>query len=125
MIRRPPISTRSDTLFPYTTLFRSHVRTMIAACKSQSQRKKKRLSFPACLFLQPRREVFPHVIAPGKGSEHICSQTSERALFQFECYGISRAGADCPPICGLTQFPHLGTHRFPKSEQRRVGKKCV
>src|SRR3546814_19011200 len=26
MIRRPPISTRTDTLFPYTTLFRSPVR---------------------------------------------------------------------------------------------------
>src|SRR3546814_17657823 len=25
MILRPPISTRTDTLFPYTTLFRSHV----------------------------------------------------------------------------------------------------
>src|SRR3546814_8339553 len=25
MIRRPPISTRTDTLFPYTTLFRSLV----------------------------------------------------------------------------------------------------
>src|SRR3546814_4597354 len=25
MIRRPPRSTRTDTLFPYTTLFRSHV----------------------------------------------------------------------------------------------------
>src|SRR3546814_18973596 len=25
MIRRPPISTRTDTLFPYTTLFRSHL----------------------------------------------------------------------------------------------------
>src|SRR3546814_11188306 len=25
MIRRPPISTRTDTLFPYTTLFRAHV----------------------------------------------------------------------------------------------------
>src|SRR3546814_20928102 len=24
MIRLPPISTRTDTLFPYTTLFRSH-----------------------------------------------------------------------------------------------------
>src|SRR3546814_13393804 len=24
MIRRPPISTRTDTLFPYTTLFRSY-----------------------------------------------------------------------------------------------------
>src|SRR3546814_17277945 len=28
MIRRPPISTRTDTLFPYTTLFRSEKRTM-------------------------------------------------------------------------------------------------
>src|SRR3546814_2821948 len=26
MIRRPPISTRTDTLFPYTTLFRSQTR---------------------------------------------------------------------------------------------------
>src|SRR3546814_8220269 len=26
MIRRPPRSTRTDTLFPYTTLFRSHMR---------------------------------------------------------------------------------------------------
>src|SRR3546814_16528057 len=24
MIRQPPLSTRTDTLFPYTTLFRSH-----------------------------------------------------------------------------------------------------
>src|SRR3546814_17580084 len=28
MIRRPPRSTRTDTLFPYTTLFRSEHRTM-------------------------------------------------------------------------------------------------
>src|SRR3546814_1868165 len=27
MIRRPPRSTRTDTLFPYTTLFRSQLRT--------------------------------------------------------------------------------------------------
>src|SRR3546814_2919678 len=27
MIRRPPRSTRTDTLFPYTTLFRSHTHT--------------------------------------------------------------------------------------------------
>src|SRR3546814_8281097 len=30
MIRRPPRSTRTDTLFPYTTLFRSGV--MVAMC---------------------------------------------------------------------------------------------
>src|SRR3546814_2112169 len=28
MIRRPPRSTRTDTLFPYTTLFRSHLRPL-------------------------------------------------------------------------------------------------
>src|SRR3546814_10530559 len=30
MIRRPPRSTRTDTLFPYTTLFRSMVQTLLA-----------------------------------------------------------------------------------------------
>src|SRR3546814_5717472 len=29
MIRRPPRSTRTDTLFPYTTLFRSKFRSLI------------------------------------------------------------------------------------------------
>src|SRR3546814_20995126 len=33
MIRRPPRSTRTDTLFPYTTLFRSH---FSAAINTQS-----------------------------------------------------------------------------------------
>src|SRR3546814_4753775 len=30
MIRRPPRSTRTDTLFPYTTLFRSYLRAWLA-----------------------------------------------------------------------------------------------
>src|SRR3546814_10435361 len=34
MIRRPPRSTRTDTLFPYTTLFRSHVFLAGLWCKS-------------------------------------------------------------------------------------------
>src|SRR3546814_16309146 len=33
MIRRPPISTRTDTLFPYTTLFRSPEARGIAICR--------------------------------------------------------------------------------------------
>src|SRR3546814_17728050 len=32
MIRRPPKSTRTDTLFPYTTLFRSDARQFDFAC---------------------------------------------------------------------------------------------
>src|SRR3546814_2672785 len=39
MIRRPPRSTRTDTLFPYTTLFRSHSsRPHIAARLKQPTR---------------------------------------------------------------------------------------
>src|SRR3546814_975361 len=34
MIRRPPRSTRTDTLFPYTTLFRSPQWSEICACQS-------------------------------------------------------------------------------------------
>src|SRR3546814_18319434 len=33
MIRRPPRSTRTDTLFPYTTLFRSWRRAVLAATR--------------------------------------------------------------------------------------------
>src|SRR3546814_12860443 len=32
MIRRPPRSTRTDTLFPYTTLFRSLLIGVVIAC---------------------------------------------------------------------------------------------
>src|SRR3546814_727707 len=35
MIRRPPRSTRTDTLFPYTTLFRSHSGQAAKACRTR------------------------------------------------------------------------------------------
>src|SRR3546814_2991014 len=35
MIRRPPISTRTDTLFPYTPLFRSPGSTRVAAAMAE------------------------------------------------------------------------------------------
>src|SRR3546814_11248870 len=37
MIRRPPRSTRTDTLFPYTTLFRSQARRLDGALHHQQQ----------------------------------------------------------------------------------------
>src|SRR3546814_2910566 len=38
MIRRPPRSTRTDTLFPYTTLFRSAFRAAIRTVRHESLR---------------------------------------------------------------------------------------
>src|SRR3546814_12928180 len=37
MIRRPPRSTRTDTLFPYTTLFRSNRRSLVTGVKASLQ----------------------------------------------------------------------------------------
>src|SRR3546814_1327336 len=42
MIRRPPRSTRTDTLFPYTTLFRSTAAAPSAACRSPATAKNTR-----------------------------------------------------------------------------------
>src|SRR3546814_17983040 len=38
MIRRPPRSTRTDTLFPYTTLFRSSLNSFAAQIGLRTQR---------------------------------------------------------------------------------------
>src|SRR3546814_3884301 len=37
MIRRPPRSTRTDTLFPYTTLFRSHIQDFNSRVREKDQ----------------------------------------------------------------------------------------
>src|SRR3546814_6542515 len=46
MIRRPPRSTRTDTLFPYTTLFRSAPQAW--SCSPPGQRRSRRPQAPKC-----------------------------------------------------------------------------
>src|SRR3546814_2444821 len=54
MIRRPPRSTRTDTLFPYTTLFRSRPPPHIWPCSSRScSRWRKSQSPPRCRCRPP------------------------------------------------------------------------
>src|SRR3546814_17349572 len=57
MIRRPPRSTRTDTLFPYTTLFRSgYVRTRNAAPVRRLNKGKPFRPSPAPDFITFRRK---------------------------------------------------------------------
>src|SRR3546814_3326148 len=61
MIRRPPRSTRTDTLFPYTTLFRSRARTD-GTCATAGH---------ARLRQQRRRHhLFPAWSGPRRSEEH-------------------------------------------------------
>src|SRR3546814_15774174 len=90
MIRRPPISTRTDTLFPYTTLFRSI-----------------RLAADASSFISPRRPA---------GHAGLGSQACWKArLLPPACGSPSKSerGCECPWV--RNQGGGVG-HR-PRSEE--------
>src|SRR3546814_20899484 len=113
MIRRPPRSTRTDTLFPYTTLFRSPWPL------SKAKRYAALRALPAkerWKDLTVHRPVFP--IIPKFGG-------------RFNVHGMTRA------ILPLVRRLHAqqpfdviaASFFFPdgpvRSEERRVGKECV
>src|SRR3546814_9812921 len=66
MIRRPPRSTRTDTLFPYTPLFRSadNAARLHTACRSSAQRRCHRPSSRA------RVETIWQNLRTGRSEEH-------------------------------------------------------
>src|SRR3546814_17568391 len=106
MIRRPPRSTRTDTLFPYTTLFRSLVLADGAAW-------------------QPDRAF---VTEPGDG------QDGPRLAFDAAAFGNMEFGQpaqleiDGLPVPGIGRHagrPHRAKVAAVRSEERRVGKECV
>src|SRR3546814_20213680 len=101
MIRRPPRSTRTDTLFPYTTLFRSR------AFVSRTFRNAFRI---AGMGSDDSDDAPPSQAEPPCAdlNDHIQQRTGEQAQ------AISRR---------VEAF--LDSHRIRRSEERRVGKECV
>src|SRR3546814_6898994 len=87
MIRRPPRSTRTDTLFPYSTLFRSGAVTV--GCAGSAR--------PACLHARrsesPQQDR-PHVpenraLRPGKGTDFRSEEhTSELQSLMRNSYAV-------------------------------------
>src|SRR3546814_4783885 len=69
MIRRPPRSTRTDTLFPYTTLFRSQIAPQPLAAPA---------AIPASQLEEHSRTILAAMIAAAKADGHIGAQ--ERQL---------------------------------------------
>src|SRR3546814_20544532 len=64
MIRRPPISTRTDTLFPYTTLFRSAGRVVELSSDSIADA----LAFEPSVNATPRYGVVDQLFLTIRGS---------------------------------------------------------
>src|SRR3546814_17016298 len=97
MLRRPPRSTRTDTLFPYTTLFRSflvHAGDTVAVDKPVESRQEQHV------LPQHRR---------GDGA-----QSAGRCGLQID--GLMSQDAKVRAMAAARQL---------RSEGRRVGKECV
>src|SRR3546814_2566764 len=74
MIRRPPRSTRTDTLFPYTTLFRSIVKRPIGCLDRQAVGAKRKQRHGNRQHVEPARGFLRHRnrfrIRPARSEEH-------------------------------------------------------
>src|SRR3546814_15874482 len=81
MIRRPPRSTRTDTLFPYTTLFRSMLPPAVGASRAEQLFAARRARVPS--VRRPLLRV-DHPLLPGVGG------TGEGAA------GVSRPAGGAP-----------------------------
>src|SRR3546814_20337889 len=101
MIRRPPRSTRTDTLFPYTTLFRSSKRPIMGRIAAE------RADMVVLTNDNPRaedpREIIEQIAAGMPGAPRV---EQDRALAILSA--IWSAGPE-----------------DVRSEERRVGEECV
>src|SRR3546814_20477028 len=97
MIRRPPRSTRTDTLFPYTTLFRSSGAPSLLVAEAE---------------LHPDLEVADGIV------DDVAADFGH--LEPLEVPQRLRGGAD-----GVADRVVERVGRGARSEERRVGKECV
>src|SRR3546814_7309297 len=76
MIRRPPRSTRTDTLFPYTTLFRSTIPLLIVSASVISKMPAHTLIIDLASkpggtdFRYAEKRGIKALLAPGRSEEH-------------------------------------------------------
>src|SRR3546814_15269160 len=117
MKRRPPSSTRTDTLFPYTTLFRS-----LAAGTA---------NFLHADIVGARDEGPPHPVAaivaphhPNLAALEIDGAQIVRDRGRLRDVDLHREGRDRRMrLCVDRQAG--GGERLDRSEERRVGQECV
>src|SRR3546814_21123955 len=109
MIRRPPRSTRTDTLFPYTTLCRS-VQPQRHSCEDQQDRQRAGWQAP----LAPKC-----VEAEARGRQ----PKGQRQVERDEAQQIRRLVVSRKDEEGKAE--RCSSLRAHRSEERRVGKACV
>src|SRR3546814_13950207 len=98
MIRRPPRSTRTDTRFPYTTLFRASS----VECRSLRRSRRRRAAGTDAKLERSEKIVYRLVLVDASAHRELPGFEREQMVF-----------IDTQAACQ------------PRSEERRVGKECV
>src|SRR3546814_19101991 len=117
MIRRPPRSTRTDTLCPYTTLFRSTAQQSRAnLARLEEVYRLSSGKVPSATELDTARAENAHAIAGVRTAEAAVEQAS--APLSSDQTQSSKA-LIVSPVTGLVLSPQT------RSEARLVGEACV
>src|SRR3546814_14532051 len=98
MIRRPPRSTRTDTLFPYTTLFRSNVLVGM---------------------------LFPGIVDQDVKSAKFTNRLLHRGLAKSGLAHVTCDGYGLSALCLNDAACLASVVMLARSAERRVGKECV
>src|SRR3546814_9381601 len=95
MIRRPPRSTRTDTLFPYTTLFRSGGRATGQPAAGAGRRPRPRHPHRLVQHLPPALERPAHVARadPGERSEEHTSELQSLMRISYAVFCLKKKKA--------------------------------
>src|SRR3546814_14953774 len=127
MIRRPPRSTRTDTLFPYTTLFRS-ITCIAYATDTQTAALTQRVIHQALMLADHAAAVIDDLTRIGlqvrgkKFAEFALADEADAGRVLLAMDRQSRTRCDCPHL-GFAQVAERKQHA--RSEERRVGKEWV
>src|SRR3546814_12544123 len=146
MIRRPPRSTRTDTLFPYTTLFRSDLECQMGAEPDGPAYQHGTTGVPCDrMGAVGDSQEFPHLAGQAQAAFLAAQSGNFEGDTQGEQYrpapGEQRAEIHARSVIQITGFRgdtvgdtgsnNRGFHgrntmaNVIRSEERRVGKECV
>src|SRR3546814_16232812 len=131
MIRRPPRSTRTDTLFPYTTLFRSSGASAARRClllrwfcgcrdkdASGLERTKRAILGFAADEIEHQIKVVSDVLKPFRPvDDHLVRPVRANKVNVLRRAGGHEAGA--------TTLGDMDGEMADRSEESRVGQECV
>src|SRR3546814_4648526 len=131
MIRRPPRSTRTDTLFPYTTLFRSvfegrnRLDAVLAEISENSDESGTQFAPDLGKFGPVHKRGLHVAQLPNSYSKFrfprvrsYCSKGKQSVMLAQPSYLFPDMEGEAPPDPLFGQTP-------TKTEERRVGKECV